>query len=97
MAPPRKRVSHSGRDLKRHGETNAIDERKKRLIIRALKTRENDDDDDDETRTRRLIDALVEMRANAREALWASVDCIVLSRGALCVSFCAVECASSIF
>ena len=95
MAPPRKRVSHRGRDLKRHGETNAIDERKKRLIIRALKTRENDDDD--ERRTRRLIDALVEMRANVREALWASVDCIVLSRGALCVSFCAVECASSIF
>ena len=42
--------------------------------------------DDDETRTCRLIDALVEMRANAEEALWAIVDCIV-SR-TLCVSFC---------
>ncbi len=56
----------------------------KRLIRQCAQERENDD----ETRRTCLIDALkVEMRANA-EALWAIVDCIIVSRISLCVSFC---------
>ena len=53
-----------------------------------VEARESENDDDETRRTCCLIDALkVEMRANA-EALWAIVDCIIVSRISLCVSFC---------
>ena len=62
-------------------------QQQERLIIR-VRSEERDENDDETRRTCCLIDALkVEMRANA-EALWAIVDCIIVSRISLCVSFC---------